>query len=67
MITLRRSWLRPWRWNIWRGDTRLGYVSKQPAQFVVHDLTGEPWFTASSKQEAVRRLEALQLLLSDGV
>ena len=64
MITQSRSWLFPWRWNIWKNKTRLGYMSKRRGQFVVYDLDGEEWFTAPSRQEALRRLQALQLVLS---
>ena len=64
MITQSRSWLRPWRWNIWRNNTRLGYISKRRGQFVFYDLDGEPWFTAPSRQAALDRLRTLQLFLS---
>ena len=63
MITLSRSWLRPWRWNIWRNKTRLGYISKQHGSYVVRDLDGEVSFTATSRQEALDRLQVLRVLL----
>ena len=64
MITLSRSWLRPWRWSLQLNGRCVGCIVKQRGSYVVHDLDGEVWFTATSRQEALARLQALQLLLS---
>ena len=58
--------------TFWRGDTRLGYISKRRGQFVVtRTITRASRGSLIARvvpkaRKAVRRLEALQLLFDVG-
>ena len=64
MIRCSRSWFRPWRWSLRLHGRRVGSIVKQRGSYVVQDLTGEALYVAPSLQEAVRRLQALSVLLA---